>query len=137
MKVAFVSCVKTKQPGTHPAKELYSSPLFRLSFEYTSKHHADRTYILSAKYGLVEPERRIESYEQTLKNMSAAARREWAEKVAKQIRETVPRGSTLLFFCGDDYRRDLIPRLTDFEYEVPLQGLSFGRQLQWYKHHQE
>jgi hypothetical protein len=62
MKVALVSCVKTKLPGMHPAKELYASPLFRLSFEYASKH-ADRTYILSAKCGLVEREQRIESYE--------------------------------------------------------------------------
>jgi hypothetical protein len=69
--------------------------------------------------------------------MSVAARREWADRVAKQIREIVPRGSTLVFFCGDDYREDLIPHLTDFKYEVPLQGLVFGRQLQWYKNKNE
>jgi len=135
MRVALVSCVKTKKEGVHPARDLYASPLFRFAFDYASKH-SDQVYILSAKYGLVEATQRIKSYELTLRSMPAAMRREWAEKVAEELRQLVPPKSTLLFFCGEDYRRDLLGLLSEFEQRIPLQDLSFGRQLQWYKRHQ-
>src|SRR5947209_5813357 len=32
VRVGLVGCSKQKKAGTHPARELYSSPLFRLSF---------------------------------------------------------------------------------------------------------
>jgi hypothetical protein len=135
MRVALVSCVKTKKEGVHPARDLYASPLFRFAFDYASKH-SDRVDILSAKYGLVEPTQRIKSYELTLKNMPAAMRREWAEKVAREMRQVVQPKSTLVFFCGEDYRKALLGLLSEFEQRIPLQGLSFGRQFQWYKRHQ-
>jgi hypothetical protein len=136
MNIGLVACVKRKQKGVHAARDLYRSTLFRYAFGYASKH-CDRVYILSAKYGLVKPGRRIKNYDLTLKTMSRTRRRKWADSVASQIRREVPRGSTLHFFCGATYREDLETLLSDFTQRVPSQCLlPLGYQNQWYKRHQ-
>ena len=54
MRVALVSCVKSRRPEPAPARDLHTSPLFRAMRRY-AESHADAWYILSAKHGLVEP----------------------------------------------------------------------------------
>ena len=53
MRVALVSCVKSRRPEPAPARDLYTSPLFRAMRRY-AESHADAWYILSAKHGLVD-----------------------------------------------------------------------------------
>jgi hypothetical protein len=57
-RVAFVSCVKTKADSARPAEQLYISPWFVMARRYAYSI-ADRWFILSAAYGLVEPDRVI------------------------------------------------------------------------------
>jgi hypothetical protein len=49
VKVALIGCGKSKRPGRHPARRLYSGPLFRASLEH-AEHTADEVLILSALY---------------------------------------------------------------------------------------
>lgn len=66
MKVELISCSKSKRSYKCKASELYSpSKLFSLSYQY-AKTFADKIYILSAKYGLVEENEIIEPYEKNL-----------------------------------------------------------------------
>lgn len=83
--IALVSCVKSKKAGRHRAKDLYKSALFKYMRKY-AECHADRWFILSAKYGLVVPETILEAYEQTLNGASVADRRKWADEVYAQMR---------------------------------------------------
>lgn len=53
------------------ARELYCSPLIRMERVYAERHR-DRWFILSAKCGLVAPERVIEPYDETLKDKRVA-----------------------------------------------------------------
>ena len=132
--IALVSCVKSKAPGPCAAKDLYTSALFRYMRAY-AEGHADRWFILSAKHGLVDPESTISAYEQTLNNMSAQLRREWAERVYQQMAEAgLLRGEArFLWLAGSAYRRDLALMLKDFEQDDPLAGLGIGRRLAWLK----
>lgn len=83
--VALLSCTKSKTPYPAPAPELYSaSALFRKALAYVTPY-ADDVYVLSAKYGLVSLDQRLEPYEQTLKEMPGSVRREWAQRVFDQI----------------------------------------------------
>jgi hypothetical protein len=132
MKVAFISCTKQKRRGCHPARQLYISPLFRLSWSYTSQTF-DAVYILSAKHGLVNPGRRIRNYDVTLKRMPVHARRRWARKVAGEILEMISSDVELHLFCGKQYREFLVDALKPRKVFVPLKKLGLGRQLQWYK----
>lgn len=133
MKIALISCVKKKRQGTYAARDLYISTLFKLAFAYAGKH-ADRAYILSAKYGLVAPSTPIRNYDVTLNRMFRAEQRRWAEDVAAEIKRAVSKEDTLVFLCGEMYRRDLLEHLSGvYRCEVPIKGLQLGRQLQWYK----
>ena len=81
LKTIFLaSCVKMKAGFPLPAEELYVSDWFKKARAYILSRMApqDRWYILSAKYGLVEPGRTIKPYNQTLKDMQKLDRRAWA-----------------------------------------------------------
>jgi hypothetical protein len=45
----------------------------------------DKIFILSAKYGLLNPEQEIEPYNQTLNTMGAAQVKSWSENVLARL----------------------------------------------------
>jgi hypothetical protein len=133
-KIVLISCVKTKLKHAAPAKELYTSQLFKFSLAYARSLNPDAIYVLSAKYGVVELDQRIEPYEMTLNNMSVSASKEWAKNVVSRLEELIDlEKDNIVFIAGDKYRKFLIPHIRN--YEIPLKGLSFGRQLQYMKAH--
>ena len=54
-RVGLVGCAKQKHIGTHPARYLYRSPLFRLALSYAERT-CDEVLILSALHEVVEPD---------------------------------------------------------------------------------
>jgi len=100
MRIALVSCVKTKLSQPHPAKDLYTSPLF-LGLRRYAETHADRWFILSEKHGLLDPERVIEPYETTLNRMGVRGRRQWAENVKSQLMEVLPADAEVIVLAGE------------------------------------
>lgn len=136
MKLGLISCTKSKQKRPCKACEMYKpSALFRKAYSYAIKNY-DRVAILSAKYGLLLPDNKIEPYDLTLKNMSVAERRTWADRVFRQMKSTLPldKIDEAFFHAGRPYRELLIPKLetSGVKCFVPLKGLSYGRQLAWY-----
>jgi hypothetical protein len=136
MKLGLVSCTKSKQSHSCRAEEMYlPSALFTKAYGYARKHY-DKVAILSAKYGLLLPEELIEPYELALKTMGRREKKQWAEKTFKQLNEklNIKKNDTVFFHAGNDYREHLIPLLMGAEIKIciPLEGLSFGQQLQWY-----
>lgn len=137
MKLGLISCTKSKQTYPCPAGEMYQpSSLFRKAYGYATKCY-DSVGILSAKYGLLLPEDLIEPYELTLKNMGVRAKRDWSRRVLAQMDErlSLNPGDEVYIHAGKDYREYLVPglRRRDLKVHLPLEGLSFGRQLQWYE----
>ena len=128
----LVSCVKTKRSKPAPAKDLYTSPWFRKARACVERKGCPWR-ILSAKYGLVDPETIIRPYERTLKTMSVAERREWAKAVLDVIGPSLIDIDTVIFLAGQDYREFLEPELRDrgLTVIVPMAGLSQGKQLSW------
>ena len=79
-RLFLVSCVKTKLPRRAAAKDLYISDWFRKAracVESTGCPWA----LLSAEYGLLDPDEVIRPYEKTLNAMPVAERRSWANEV--------------------------------------------------------
>lgn len=75
MKIALISCSKTKTKKAGKAKDVYIGKLFK-GYYYLAKRECDKIYILSAKYGLLEENDIIDPYNQTLKGA-----REYTKKV--------------------------------------------------------
>jgi hypothetical protein len=63
--------------------------------------------------------------------MSRAEQARWAERVWGQLSALLPANARVIVLAGTNYRRDLVPLLAQhgFDVSIPLEGLSFGRQL--------
>jgi len=135
-RVGFAGCAKQKRNTRSRAKDLYISNLFIKARQYVESNY-DRWFILSAKYGLVEPEAYIEPYDETLNEKTVEERRKWSKRVFSQIISKLPNSSQyeLYFHAGAKYREFLIPLLVEVGYscKVPLKGMKIGEQLSWYK----
>jgi hypothetical protein len=131
-RVALVSCVKSKRAAASPARDLYTSHLFRGLRAY-AEARADAWYILSAQHGLVHPDAVIGPYEKTLGAMPKRDRTVWAHRVQAQLIEILPSGAELILLAGLRYREGLesFLRKHGFSVSIPMEGLAIGKQLQW------
>lgn len=118
---------------------MYSaSDLFRKAYLCAVKKY-DFVAILSAKYGLLFPDQKIEPYDLTLNDMSSKETEGWSEKVFNQMktRLDLKEFDKVFFHTGKKYRQNLIPKLEKIgiKCEVPLKNLGIGKQKAWYKEH--
>jgi hypothetical protein len=137
--VVLVGCVAAKLDRPAPARDLYTSPLFRFR-----RAHAERSglpwLILSAEHGLVEPERVVAPYDTALASLPAARRAGWGESVAAELERRFGDLGGLAFevHAGADYVEAIRPplRRRGASVIVPLRGMAIGEQLQWYSTNQ-
>jgi len=129
--------VKSKLSRAAPAKDLYTSTLFRGRRSYV-EGSCDHWFILSAEHGLVDPEVPLEPYDRTLKNAPIDERRSWAARVLRSLETQLGDLGPMVFeiHAGAEYRdhglaAGLIAR--GAQVEVPASGLPIGRQLSFYK----
>jgi len=134
-KLFLGSCVGQKQPSPTRAKDLYTSPWFRLARAYVEATGCP-WFILSAKYGLVHPDQLIEPYERTLNRMPIEERRAWAGRVGAEL-DRLLGVQEVIFLAGARYREFLSDHLRNggIRVEVPMEGLTIGLQLQWLSNH--
>jgi hypothetical protein len=131
-RVVLIPCVSKKLPHAAPARDLYVSSLFRFCLRYAQSLKPDDIFILSAEYGLVALDQRLEPYNDTLNTKRDADIKQWAQGVLQQLRPTIDlERDSIIFLAGERYRRHLVSQIDN--YEIPLLGLSIGRQLQFLK----
>ncbi len=130
--VVLVSCVKSKLPNEAAARDLYTSAQFRGGRRYAEAVGAP-WYVLSAFYGLVEPQTIVAPYDFTLNTLPIAERREWAEKVFDQLIRAEPNIGRVIILAGKRYREFLVPKLLarGVHVNVPMEHLRQGEQLAW------
>lgn len=130
--VYLVSCVSKKRHEASPARDLYDSSWFKKARTYADESGC-RWFVLSAQYGLVEPEAVIAPYEKTLNRMAIEDRRAWAQAVYQSLIARAPSISRVVFLAGERYREFLAPQLkaAGIASVVPMQGLRIGEQLGW------
>src|SRR5215475_14033292 len=90
-----------------PARDLYCSDWFVKAKRYVEQE-GYRWFILSAKYGLVQPERVIAPYDVTLLDLSAPKRQEWASDVLGALRPECERNDRVVVLAGQVYRAYLV-----------------------------
>ena len=133
--IYLVACTKRKQNKQAPAEALYVSDWFKKAKAYTLQH-TNTWYILSDKYGLVEPSTLLNPYESTIvKNGTILQKRKWAENVLTDLLKVSKPQDEITFLAGKQYQKYLVPELETLGYTVhiPMENLRFGFQLQWLK----
>ena len=134
--LCLIGCVKQKQKLAAPAKELYTSTLFRSARAY-AEGRATKWFILSAKHCLLSPETVIDPYELTLKDLAKPERLEWAKRVLKELVPHLRDTKEVEIIAGVDYREHLVGLLKEQGIEVsePLARYGLGMQISWLREH--
>ena len=99
MKVVLVSCGGKKLGHAAPARELYCSPLFRLSLRWAERQGT--TYVVSAQHRLVRLDDVIEPYDLRLAQLSRPARVAWGWAILETLRGLHPQLRELVLLAGD------------------------------------
>jgi len=143
--VGLVGCGRLKRPGTWPAGDLYTGPLFVMSLAYAARH-CHHVYVLSAKWGLLTLDKPIESYDERLptdRDGIAA----WARNVECSLRLAhLDEGTDgrkrcaplwIIALAGADYIdpvRAVAKRTRNpWRIDEPLRGMAIGHRLRWLK----
>jgi|SRR6516165_7394524 hypothetical protein len=128
----LISCVSKKRSGSTQARDLYISDWFLKARAYVEATRSP-WFILSAKYELVSPDRILAWYNTTLNKMSMPARQVWAERVKAQMETDLPCVDRIIVLAGVRYREFLMDYLRQRAriVEVPMEGLTIGRQLRY------
>jgi len=131
-RIVLIACVSKKRKKRSKAEKLYKSTLFSLNLKYARKLKPDDIFILSAKHGLLSLNRVIAPYNVTLNTMPVKDRKLWAKKVRRQIQSYCDeQHAHFIFLAGKRYRQYLLPHMKS--YEIPLEGMPIGKQLQFLK----
>jgi hypothetical protein len=131
-KIVLISCASKKLAYKSKAEGLYISSLFRLSLAYAKKLKPDKIFILSAKYGLLNLNDEIATYNETLNNKPVSDIKIWAEKVVFKLGKIANlQNDIFIFFAGKKYREYILPHIR--YYKIPLKGLKIGEQLKLLK----
>lgn len=125
--VVLVTCCGQKLAHAAPARDLYTSDLFRKARAW-AETFGSRWFILSAKHGLLAPDAVVEPYDVTLGGMDAYTRMMWGRRVAEQFRWTDTRGGVVVL-AGAAYRE----WCAGSRFSFPLAGMGIGQQKAWLK----
>ena len=123
-KIVLISCVSKKEAEACKAKDMYVSPLFKMSWEYAKQFSPDKVFILSAKHHLLDPEQRIDPYNVTLYKFAAAERKAWAQRVLSDLEAA---GLSLeddefVLLAGKKYYECLLGESGIRNFTLPLHG---------------
>jgi hypothetical protein len=130
--VALVSCGKRKRSATSPARDLYTSPTFRLSRSW-AETCADRWFVLSAKHGLVHPGSYLDPYDLSLSSLPAIEITKWYDQVASALLEILEQDDVVVLLTGSLYGDGVRARIGSERRMVldPLRGMTLSRRQQW------
>ena len=135
--IILISCSATKdeKSKTEPmeAKDIYQGQLFQKSYRYAELKYKDHpVFILSAKYGLLEPNEKIPYYNQYLGDFNKEQIQQWGDMVIngldnKNISRTLP---DYIGLAGKKYIDPIQPSIK--HWILPLEGRGgIGYQLGW------
>lgn len=127
----LISCVskkrKLKKGETIEARLLYDSPLFHKAWTYAEALKPDKILILSAKYGIIDPDTKIPYYNETLVGKPVAERKAWAETVLAKLRDKFGYNKAedeVIILAGEAYYKYLVGENRIERYTLPYKGCN-------------
>ncbi|MBI4546374.1 MAG: hypothetical protein HY707_00215 [Ignavibacteriae bacterium] len=136
-KLLIVGCSKSKVWNRKkvakyiPAKDAYTSSLFLLSKRYAEKFYSDRWFILSAKYGLIAPDKKISNYDITFVNGKGVISE---TKLRNQSRALLRNIDEAILLAGKDYFDRLKSAAPNhLKIHIPLESKGLFDRIRWLK----
>lgn len=125
--LVLVGCGDAKADEPRKAKDLYTSNYFGLKRQY-AEEYGDEWAILSAKYGLLDPEAEIEPYDVSADDVDVG---EWGVAVAEYLPDV--NDTTVILLAGPDYSEEVEGTLFMYgaDVETPTEGKKIGERMSW------
>lgn len=114
--VLLVSCGKRKSAVSCQAKDMYNSDRFQ-KLKLFAENFGLQWYILSAKYGLLPPDRVIDPYDMCLSSCTIEYQQKWASNIIAQF-SNYHKDTVFVVAANSDYSRYIVPLLTDAGFRV-------------------
>lgn len=141
--VVLIGCSGPKLDRAAPARDLYTSALFKKCVAYAEALGAEWA-VLSAKHGLVQPDQVLAPYDCTFKGWSKGQLEDWGRKANLAISERWPfKPTDFVFLGGEKYAFALHnygtvypgsptgSYLPPIEAKEPLRFMQIGQRLAW------
>ena len=114
-RIGLISCTKRKKDYVCTGRELYSeSPDFEWWLSFAEENYA-RTYVVSAKYGLVELTQILCPYDRRLDDYNEREREAWALFIAARLRlDGVSAEDTVCITASEKYASPLSRALQEY-----------------------
>ncbi len=118
MRVHLITCVKEKKDVPSSASSLYKGALFKKILAI-AQLESDTFYILSGKYGLLNPDAIIKPYDVNLNDMTIDYQNKWSESVLLDLKKKCDLvNDHFVIYCSKTYYKNLVPYMSS--YEVPM-----------------
>ena len=141
MRVVLIACSSQKKEEAAPARELYTSSLFKKALEYARTQTSDDLiFVMSAMHGLVGLGKILTPYDRELSKMRKIDRTFWGIRLVDDLVQrlharglTLTKADEVMLLGGEDYNTPVRGAL--FRKEVPcvepLKGMNIGQRLHW------
>lgn len=134
--IVLISCAKKQNCGTHPAKDLYNSTLFKCSLKAAYKiTKPNKIFILSTKNGLVHLTQKIKDYNEKDPKKFWGSWVNWGTKIVSQLQQHGFNlaNENIISLASKKYNDAINAALVTSGYNVlliePLKGLRQGERM--------
>ncbi len=132
VSIALVGCSGPKLEQSAPARQLYTSPLFRKALALAARRH-DVVYIISAKHELVMLDQMIAPYDLSMSAVAKEFRAIWGVRVWDSIMLRHQHADRQVHvYAGKEYAQPI--RRAGFHqatFHEPLAKMQLGQRLKW------
>ncbi len=145
MLLVLVSCSGPKLDVPAPARDLYTSPLFKFSRQYAERV-GDEWAIVSALHGLVLPDAMVAPYDCMFKDLDRSSKQSWGWRVHQSLAARYDARQLaqldVVILAGREYADRLNAVWVELRHQgraaprtvaEPLAGMGIGDRLSWLK----
>lgn len=127
-RILLMSTANRKRKGILAARHLYISPMFQLGLNYANQFDTDAFFLLSAKYGLLDPEKELSAYPETMSSLKKDDIKEWANAIVEQLKNNFDLEETEVIVLALSRFAKPISMLLP-KYKAPLLGMTMSEAL--------
>lgn len=129
----LIGCGREKLLSAAPAAELYTSQRFQGCLQLARTLSAPFA-ILSAKHGVVPPDRILDPYDLNIVELESAKRRKWAQSVIKTLQSKIA-GKRVVMLATSDYLKPILDLASErgqqLEFVTPWSGFEKPDVMGW------
>ena len=129
-KLLILSCSNKKREGLYKAIELYDGPAYRIIRNYLKYQNNIDIKILSAKYGLIDPDLVIPTYNQKMTKEKVL---EYVEKYKDMIKDLERKYDDIFVYGGRYYRMVImeVAKSNKIKYSEGAIGKQLSQLKRW------